>query len=263
MIEGILTSLAATILVAVFVELYRRGLLREFLDIILYYIKPSGLRAVRSSAPKISTLQGDIVRCLLKDQSRFGIHKGQFGKSNDKQKARSWQNKDTGENITLKPRMYLTFWPTVVMHRHKIARRSVELAYAGIQRLFFNNQVLVAQSAAPNMAPYGKPPMPVSYRHTMAGALVLAEFKPWNSITYAVVDAMLDPKNNWQNESGGWRQVSKGFSGDDLWAGAYAARLLKAALYPSSPFSDIPRDIATKRLERTLFFLQEHWEREN
>lgn len=121
-----------------------------------------------------------------------------------------------------------------------------------------NNRILVAQSAVPDMPP-DRDPVLISYRHSMAGALILNSLDGWNPITHAVVDAMLDPKNDWQKSNGGWRQVSDAINTEDLWASAYAAKLMSYCVGPDLPFSKIERGRAQELLNLTLSFLEKQW----
>jgi len=97
----------------------------------------------------------------------------------------------------------------------------------------------------------------------MAGALVLSATEPWNKITRSVVDAMIDPKNAWQNDDGGWRQVADDFNNSDLWASAYALKLLDKCLAANSPFSSEERSRAKHLISSTLEFIEIQWNRKH
>lgn len=259
MIEGIATSIIASIVIAITLAVYKKGSIREVLDTALFYIAPTGIRSIGSREVDLAPLQKKLTRLILVGQSRFGIHKGQFGKSQTSAESKKWQGSESKEDMDTKPRMYLTYWPTMVLHRRGLAPRSVALAVSGIERIFVGNRVRVAQAAAEGMPPFSAPVI-VSYRHTMAGALILSEFQEWNSITRSVIDAMLDPANEWQCVSGGWKQVSEGFSSEDIWATCYAAKLLSRVLSSSGIFSDRERSQAKMQSDLTMTFLSDQWE---
>lgn len=258
MIEGIVASIIAAVVGAISVAAYRYSWLSGLVDLLLITLGKSTVRRIGGAPPTVGKLQKLIIRLLLADQSLIGVHKGQFGKSTSLSVLKKWQTQGSRENVSIKPRIYLTYWPTLILQRHNLKKRSVGLARLSIQNLFSNNRILVAQSAAPNMAP-DREPVIVSYRHTMAGSLILAAFESWNPTTRATLDAMIDPKNDWQKSNGGWRQVSDHFNTADLWASAYAVELLDKCLSPSSPFSKAEQTRAEQLLISTLSFFEEHW----
>ena len=194
MIEGIVASIIAAVVGAISVAAYRSSWLSGLVDLLLITLGKSRVRRIGGAPPTVGKLQKLIVRLLLADQSLIGVHKGQFGKSTSLSVSKKWQTQGSRENVSIKPRIYLTYWPTLILRRHNLTKRSVGLARLSIQNLFLNNRILVAQSAAPNMAP-DREPVIVSYRHTMAGSLILAAFESWNPTTRATLDAMIDPKN--------------------------------------------------------------------
>lgn len=258
--QGILASIIAAAFVGLVVAAYRSPHFRMLLDSLFIALRLSITRRPGGVPPTLLDLRKRIIRLLVADQSLRGIHRGQFGKATPVSESKLWQIPNAGkaENIRIKPRMYLTYWPILIMHRHGVAPRSVSLARLSIESLFSNNRIRVAQSAAPNMAP-DRDPMLISYRHTMAAALILSSFEAWNSITRSVLDAMLDPRNDWQETNGGWRQVSADFYAADVWASAYAAQLLAVCLKTNSPFSKAEKTRAQELLVSTLSFLEEQW----
>ena len=214
-----------------------------------------------------SKLQRKLRRRILASQTLSGRQKGQFGKSIEAAEDRRWQLVGAArEDMSTKPRMYLTLWPVIVLRRRGLARARSSLAATGIRRTFQDNKVLVAQASVPNMSPMDPTARIVSYRHTMAGALILQEYGKWNRTTRAVIDAMLDPKNAWGTEnawgtpSGGWF-AAEGAKDVDLWASAYAAKLLVRVVSCPGPagFSPRERSEAERKLDATLSFLNCEW----
>lgn len=254
MVDGILSSLIVAILVPLTIAAYKYTFLGAVIDQAVLPLFGKGA----NQEPTVKAFRKRLIRLLVADQSVLGPHKGQFGKATSLAESDRWQLPGSKEDVSVKPRMYLTFWPIHVLSKHQVAKRSLSFAFSGIEAIFQNQRVMVAQSASPHMSPLGVPQI-VSYRHSMAGALVLAVKDPWNSITRSVVDAMLDPKNKWQKPNGGWRQVGDDFSGADLWASAYAAKLLDYCLDVDSPISSNERKRAEEVLDLTLQFLEESW----
>ncbi len=262
MIENIIASIIAAFIVAVFAAMYRYTWVGAFIDLVFVSIGYSALRRKSGSPTTIKDFRKRLLRLLISDQSLVGFHKGQFGKSASHAESKKWQTQGTKENMSLKPRMYLTFWPILMLLRHGCAKRSVSLAQASIYNLYQNKRIYVAQSASPNMSPVREPVI-VSYRHSMAGALILSVAEPWNEITRSVVDAMLDPKNAWQKNDGGWRQVADDFNSSDLWASAYATKLLDKCLAANSPFSSEERSRAKDLISSTLEFIEARWNKKH
>ncbi len=258
MIEGIVASIIGAVVVAISVAVYRSSWFGDFFDLLLITMGKLRVRQPSGAPQTVRKLQKRIVRLLLAGQSLIGVHKGQFGKSTSPSESKKWQTQGDRENFSIKPRMYLTYWPTLILHRHNLVKRYVGFARLSIHSLFSNNRIFVAQSASPNMAP-DREPVLVSYRHTMAGSLILAAFESWNPTTRATLDAMLDPKNDWQKKNGGWLQVSDDFKTADLWASAYAVKLLNMCLSTSSPFSKGEQTRAERLLISTLSFFEEQW----
>jgi hypothetical protein len=80
MLEGVIASLLAAVIIAVMAFLYRHGYFREWLDVASARLGlPSDGQERRPSS--IHHFRREIVRMLLKDQSRSGAHRGQFGRS--------------------------------------------------------------------------------------------------------------------------------------------------------------------------------------
>ena len=176
MIEGVIASLVAAGIAAVMAFLYRRGHLHVLIDEAMFHIAPSGIREQRLFPKETTALQAHLVRWLLRDQSRFGDHRGQYGKSCDTLHLGKHQAKGFRVNLNLKPRMYLTYWPVVILHNHGLAPMSVRLAINGVAKLFTDGRIPLYTSE-PESSPTRRE-QKWSHRHTMAGAHLLAIDQP-------------------------------------------------------------------------------------
>ena len=237
---------------------YGSGPLREVGESVLARIRWRR-HLLPSTQVELPSLQRKLKRLILASQTLYGRQMGQFGKSIEAAEDRRWQLAGAAkEDIRTKPRMYLTLWPVIVLRRRGLAPGRISLAAAGIRRTFRDNEVSVAQAAVPNMSPMAPTARIVSYRHTMAGALILQEYEKWNRTTRAVIDAMLD--NAWGTASGGWF-AAEGAQDADLWASAYASNLLvRVVSCPGrAEFSPPERLKAERKLDDTLSFLNCEW----
>ncbi len=257
MIEGIIASLVAAGIAGVTAFLYRRGHLHVFIDQVMFRVAPSGIRESRLLPKDTTALEKQLVRCLLRDQTRYGHNRGQYGKSCEALGSDKWQTKGSGENLNLKPRMYLTYWPVMVLHSHRLAPRSVRLAISGVAELFTDGRIPIFTSA-PESSPTRREPT-WNHRHSMAGAHLLAVEEPNNSVTRSVIDQMLDERNSWQDSSGGWWQTSEKKNKPDLWASVYA---LKLFAFVASGGIEAFRErtaLVNRAMERTFRYLESEW----
>ncbi|MBN1968729.1 MAG: hypothetical protein JW870_05135 [Candidatus Delongbacteria bacterium] len=257
MIEGIIASLIAAIIGSITVFLYRKGYIQKSYDWFLFLIAPKGDSQQSILPKKLSKFQNRIKRRLLLDQSRFGYHRGQFGKSCDSLNADKWQTKGSKENLNLKPRMYLTYWPIFILSKYKLEQYSLNLAIKGIKELFHDDKIPVF-SSAPHASPTGLT-FTFNIRHTMAGAHILALKNPNNTITRAVIGQMLDINNNWQDKNGGWKQTSDLNSKVDLWASTYAIKLLDFAITKDLKPFDNKADFLIENIKRTMTFIEKEF----
>lgn len=256
-VVGIITSLVAAIIYAFVKFLYLKGFIHQSYDWILFIVAPSGLKNKNLLPTETTKLQKKIIRKLLIDQSRFGYHRGQFGKSCDSLNSEKWQPKGSREKMNLKPRIYMTYWPLFIFKKHNIEHHSVKLAIAGIRELFQNNRISLFTSA-PETSPTSHS-QKWSIRHTMAGAHILAFQDPNNSITRSVIGQMLDKENLWQESLGGWKQTSEPNNKPDLWASVYAVKLLDFAITENlKPFSE-KTDILKESIKKTFSYLEKEF----
>lgn len=249
---GVLSSIIASALVAVAVFSYRTPPLSRWIG----RDRPTSLPSVGSSnwnrLPLRHVLRRLMTR-LRQDQSRTGLHAGQFGRSASGEE--KWQ---TGlEDIQVKPRIYHTLWPVAVLTANRLLRGNRRYAVDCIRRLFVRDRVRVYQAAVTDMPTTGQPQI-ISYRHTMGAALILRYADPRNSIVRDVLSAMIDLKGRWQNDDGGWAQCDKEVIGSDLWGSAYAARLLDAAIEDQGLIEQ-ERQICVTALNRTISYFRTQW----
>lgn len=225
MIEGIISGLIVTIIVAFVTFFYRNGYLYLFVDNLISAVGLLKITDKKIGLKEFRGLQKKLVARILHDQSKIGNHLGQYGKSCKYIYSEKWQTKSSKENLKLKPRMYLTYWPVIILRKHGLANRSTNLALSGVKRLFKDWRIPL-YSGSPGLSPT-KIEQNWNYRHSMAGAHLVGLCMPYNSITYNVVDQMIDERNVWQDtETGGWWQTSEKKESPDLWASVYALKLL-------------------------------------
>jgi len=131
MIVGIFSSLLATVITVMVAYLWKAGYFHEGRDA---FCDRFYRRQLQSATPlqKIPQIRRRLVRKLVRDQSRKGIHFGQFGRSASISESAKYQRNP--EDLSVKPRMYLTYWPGTVLQAHNLAPRAVRLAVKGVQR---------------------------------------------------------------------------------------------------------------------------------
>jgi hypothetical protein len=256
MIQGVLSSLVATVIAALMVYLWKAGYLQEWHDLSSEWLRVNRTQEA-SPLRVIPRLRRRLVRQLILDQSRSGVHYGQFGRSTSFAESAKYQRNP--EDLSTKPRMYLTFWPGVVLGTRGLASRAVRLANRGVQLLFDHGCIHVHQPISTGSLPQRQTRL-VSYRHTICGAYYLYLQIGWNDTTRVVLDRMLDPRNRWQNSDGGWAHSNKGVVDSDLWACAYAFRLLDAAITQcGEQITTRQSDLAKVAQANTVRFLTESW----
>lgn len=259
MIEGIIASLIAALIGSITIFFYKKGYIHKLYDWFLFLIAPKGDSKQIITPKKLIKLQKRIKRRLLLDQSRFGHHRGQFGKSCDSLNAEKWQTKGSKENMNLKPRMYLTYWPINILNKYQIELHSLNIAIKGIKELFKNDKIPVF-SSAPQPSPTGLT-LIFNIRHTMAGAHILALENPDNNITRAVIGQMLDLNNHWQDRNGGWKQTSDSDSKVDLWASVYAIKLLDFVITNDLKAFKDKSDLIAKTIKSTMTFIESEFKK--
>ncbi|MCG8408434.1 MAG: toll/interleukin-1 receptor domain-containing protein [Phycisphaerales bacterium] len=197
-----------------------------------------------------------LVEWLMEDQSKEGHHFGQFGRHVDASEEAFFQpNKE--EVLSLKPRLYLTGWPCVILARHGLAEQQVMLAAEGANRLLRHEVVHVSQSSAPDMPPDSTPVI-VSFRHSIRAAQILLDVGKHLEKVRGILGRMFDPSLGWQNKDGGWGQSAQ-FRESDLWASVYAAALLQKLLVHATFFVRGETKNVEVILQRTVDYLEEKW----
>jgi hypothetical protein len=264
MMESFLKTLVSTAVKQFAPKIYESSFISNIQNFL--YVKLGNPKILNFDKITLGKFRRNVIQMILVDQSRNGHHKGQFGKAVPHSEHKKWQNQKIGENPNMKPRMYLTYWPVSILHKHniEIGRYSVRLAIESLKTLFTKNKnkILVYRSATPNMNPLDNTSVATSYRHTLSGALILSITEKWNEITCSILDNMLDQGSNWQEANGGWKQVSDDIS-IDIWASAYAVKMLANYLSSESCFSDGAKTKAQELFDKTMIFLEEEWYKNN
>jgi hypothetical protein len=260
LIFGIISSILATCIVAGFVYAYHQGILRDWWDKFFTVFRSTTPSVAINSSHDSTKLRTILLRRLRQDQSRSGIHYGQFGRYTNLVEEQKFQTGAEKKNLMVKPRLYLTAWPGIILATREIAPRQLALATKGIKRLFVNNRIHISPPAARQTPPQRQPRM-ISYRHTICGALFLYYVQGCGPIVHNVIAAMLDKRNQWQNRDGGWAQCNQDYTGSDLWGSAYAARLLDKVVADEPTFSDLEHALAIDSLTQTLEYLKNCWQR--
>jgi hypothetical protein len=202
---GVVSSVLATCIIAGIVYPFKKGVLQDWYERCASWMSPPEfLEALPIET--LGSIRTKLTRQLRADQSRSGWHYGQFGRITGIGEEFRFQ---TGsENLRIKPRVYLTVWPALILAKHHMLPRCVAFAVRGIKRLLVDSRVHVFQSAGAKMSPHAQPEM-ISYRHTMCAALLLYSFQGLGAVVRDVLSAMLDPLAKWHNSDGGWAQCDK------------------------------------------------------
>jgi hypothetical protein len=259
MLEGIIKTAFSKIFFSAIGKIYRSPWVNEFFN--SFYVALEVLKIPYENKDTVRKFRQKLVRLILADQFMEGIHKGQFGKSTSHSESKKWQVPGSNENLDIKPKMYLTYWSVLVLEKRKLASHAIMLARFNMKNLFLknNNKIPVHRSATPNMSPLESIHPVFSYRHTMAGALILSIFEEWNEVTRSTLDEMIDRRNNWQGANGDWKQVSDDCNSIDIWTSAYAAKLLANCLSSESHFSEDEKTKAKEIFDKTILFLEAEW----
>lgn len=253
LVLDIIKSLIATAIGGIIIYAYRN----RIWDWIITYVYPPSVIKKSSTQINPRKVRTALLRRLRRDQSRIGQHYGQFGRETSMGEVKKYQ---TGkENISTKPRMYLTVWPCITLEKHHLEPRMLALAAKGTQKIFLNDRIRVYPPATRETLPNRQPHM-ISYRHTICGALLLFHLRGWSPTVRNVVDAMIDKQNGWQNPDGGWAQCDREYTNSDLWGSAYAIRLLAQVIADQSAFSEQERNIASEALSQTIRYFMSRWE---
>jgi hypothetical protein len=198
-----------------------------------------------------------LVRWLEEDQSDELQHFGEFGRRADLKEEKLYITNKV-ESIEAKPRLYLTGWPCFVLKRYGLAQNALARAQEGLELLLGTEGVIrVSLGAAPGMAPDARPTL-ISLRHSVRAAQILLTLDSSNRLGWEIIGKMLDPKLNWQRPDGGWSQC-EGWKSSDLWASAYAIRLLHMLeTMADSPYQ-VSVAVCQERIARTADYLETQW----
>jgi hypothetical protein len=194
-----------------------------------------------------------LLRMLLRDQSRFGRHRGQFGRLRSLGQGRAWA--PPVERMFSRPRMYVTRWPCRVLKSHGLAPRALALAIAGVEALFENHMILGEEDTNPLA---WRRRRFVNLRHTICAALILFEQKGWEQAhVKAVVGEMLSRGDRWRRR-GGWLHSEAEPDSADLYSTLYAVQLLDAVTNCPDVSSDLA-EAAEAVVQQSLVYLENEW----
>lgn len=200
----------------------------------------------------LSTTASALLDLLLSQQTKRGLHVGQFGDHADQSEV---HQPHPLMDVAKKPRLYMTLWPCRILRRGGLAEDSVQKAADGVKRLFANGLVPGDEDNDPI------PPRTryVSYRHSLCGALILFELIGRNAITDRVLGGMLDWESPWRAKDHGWGYSDSHPGQSDLYTSLYAIELLKQVHVSPYVEADLA-DAASEPLETTLDYLERAWE---
>jgi len=251
---SIAAGLITSAVVAVIAVVWRHGIVQalwERLSLTIFWYSASP----ESSSHSYRKMLANFVRWLRADQSRKGPHYGQFGLHAAIEEEARYQ---TGhEELAAKPRMFLTLWPVEILRRRGLLDYSIAIAVRGVERLLINGRVRVFQSAENRMSPTRSASV-ISFRHTLAAALILISSGRWSRVVHNIVGAMLDEGGGWQNQDGGWAQCDRQYTESDIYASSYALRILFESL-KRRDFDIEGQKVMETSLDRTLSYFEEVW----
>jgi hypothetical protein len=69
---------------------------------------------------------------------------------------------------------------------------------------------------------------------------------------------MIDPRNHWQNDDGGWAQCDRDHTESDIWCSAYAVQLIAKAL-KESRLNEMSAFSPTQLIDSTLSYFVNRW----
>lgn len=221
--------------------------------------------AKRDTGLNVLRVRRSLLRLLLRDQDWKGLHRGEFGRHRDLSHAHRWQTLGSREIPDLKPRMFMTYWPVVVLNKHKLAKSNVRLAFAAMAKLLEKYKKIPMFTGELGEKPGIPAAMKWNYRHTMNAALSLSELDRNNKHTLSVISMLLDASSGWQQGSGeyagGWWGTSDKKGTPDLWACAFALELLLLGCAgPDDHRTAEIRFAAVPRIRDTLKYLRKEWD---
>lgn len=205
-----------------------------------------------SGLADLSPVASELLDLLLSQQTRDGLHFGQFGDHRDQSQG---HQPSRVIDIAHKPRLYMTLWPCRVLRRRGLAEDAVLQAIKGVQSLFVKGIV----PGEENNDPIPPRRRYVSYRHSICGALILFEMTGRNPITDGVLSKMLDWQSPWRASDRGWAHGDAQPGQSDLYTSLYAIELLSDVHFSAEVDADLD-EVAMDALETSLDYLDNAWE---
>jgi hypothetical protein len=246
-LSGLVGVMVSLIMVNIGKYVVRKGYIQNIYDW-LYALLNS--HEMGKEYNNLSPFQKKIIHQLSRNQSKCGKFKGQFGRYNESIYA--------ADSSSDKPYMFFTYWVVFVLHKNRLCENTLlKIAIKGIKKLFNESNKIPVRSSAAGKSPYLINEQ-YCYRHTMAGAHILALVEGKNAVTTRVVGYMFDQKNTWQDTlSKGWKCNSYD-SYPELWASVYAVKLLNF-LIESNSYAEQSNTILLA-LSETLAYLEKEFD---
>ena len=257
--DGLLVSIVASIIAAAILagtrDWWRETRLAALTSATMRRLVPESLRRRRNllqTREKTTTFLTDWLR---RDQSRRGLHTGEFGRQAALKEEIKFQDRIT--DFASKPRLYLTGWPCFILHDLALGERLRAISITGIERLLASGSVR-ARATVPSH-PESVATV-ASLRHTFRAVQILHWLVPSHPIVVNLVGQIIDPHNRWRRKDGGWPQFESD-KRSDLWATAYGVALL----HRMSVRRDVPIQVGGEEIDKILMdaiaYLKEQWQR--
>lgn len=258
-IERLVGGLVATGICSLVAMAYRHGIIQHWWDGLISKFEKFGGRERKNLIPNPKKYSPRLLRRLRLDQSRLGRHLGEFGKTSNPNSEGPYNPELSTPELDAKPRMYLTSWPVRVLTKNSRGPRMLRFAEKGIKRLLKNNRVYELRFLETH--PTKRSTRIISYRHTICAVLIVRSIRGWTEQVRSVVDAMIDPRNEWQKADGGWAKCEGNDEQSDLWSSAYALRMLFEVIEDRDSFNTSTVELAESSIRKTIAFFKQDWEK--
>lgn len=183
-------------------------------------------------------LRKHIIKKLIIDQATVKPFRGQFGNSSNH--AYEKESVSNNEVIEEKPRMYLTYWPTLIFVELNIRKGNLKLVKVGLSDLFTGNKINTTKKI--NDEAHRALHVP-SHRHTLLGAAIEIDLSGTITLrSREILSEVFQSQNEWRDtETGAWYEIP-GDKIPDLFTTMYAVNLLER-LAKDSNCSDQPSEL--------------------
>lgn len=263
MLESIIASIIATGIIEISLRLLKRKTLFILLPNFFKKITTFIIRRKSRSEDAIITF----MNYLEHDQQKEGAFRGQFGLGSRITEEKRFQSiEDINKIHESKPRLFLTYWPTLLLTKYyqiPKAKLLVENVKHGIENLLVDCWIPVVIGATHFTDPTGVRQLQkiISIRHTIRAAQIVLIIEPTSYIPKTILGRMLENSSNMQAENGGWRQCKEEFTEPDLWGSAYAIGFLNSCILGAKELN-LNTSIISKaenKLNKTIDWLDIQW----